>query len=365
MAKKQKPEKLYSKSINWGCRLIALILTILAIYAYGFLIGDITVGPIDLNNFDANMFSDMNEDTMYVIPPLILSAILAILQVIALINVIRLVIGTLTFLGKKESHKMAKKLAKHSKIAFAVVGTAIGVVSISSLDDGMLPEGATGLFVFSGIVAFLIYAAVRYYRWFVVEKKPYVDMIFPVVRDLAFFALPLIALAVVIGETPLGDAIKVFSMLMSGISSDFITMESVETLMLSILEIFMAFLAFAALKAAFKFIPFNNYKKPAASKIVGKFLGMLIYAILFIGGYAASVTFIGGSGDINGVIEVALLHKDLLITLLLFTIGAYVLASVDSDEDRETRLPEKKPELATADAAEDDEAETAEVEAEA
>lgn len=355
MAKqKQKQEKVYIASVNWASLLFGIVLTVLAIYAYSFMLGDITIGAISLNSFDVNEFLEYFEnEQFYVIPQLMIVAVLAVFQLIAMINVIRLFFGTFFFLGKKDSRKMAQKLAKHARIAFAVMATAIGVLTIASMDNGILPEGITTLYVVSGITVGVFYLLVRYYRWFVVDKKPVTEWVFPLVRDLVFFALPAVLLAMFVTATPIGTALKSFELLVSGVSTSGLAYSAaIEGLCFGIFETVLAFLAFSAVKAAMKFLPFDNYKKSAAKKISGKILGMLIFSIIMVAAVAISVSAIANGGiNTDAIIEQVLLNKDILIQLLLLTVGSKVLGSVAAKHDYDDVALAVKPTAAPVAAA--------------
>ena len=337
MAKNVKNEKVYLASVNWGSLLFGIILTVLACYGYSFLIGDVTVGALSLNTFDAELILAYFEaEQFFIIPQMIFLVIFSVFQLIALINVIRLVIGTFGFLGKKDSRKMAMKLAKHAKIAFAVMGTAIAIPTIAAMDNGVLPEGLSTYYVVVGVAAGLCFLAVRYYRWFVVEKKPVLDWVFPLVRDLAFFAIPAVLFVMLLGNTvtPLGSMLHAFEMLMAGGSSTLIQNMYIADLLNGFVDVILLFMCFGTIKAALKFLPFDNYKKTAAKKISGKILATLIWMIIFVACIAVVTTTLEyGEFNTEALIAEILVNKDVLIQLLLFTVGSMVLGGVAQRHD--------------------------------
>ena len=271
------------------------------------------------------------QDQPIVIPQIFFLAALSIFQIIAMINVVRLVIGTLGFFGKKDSRKMAMKLAKHAKIAFAVMGTAVAIPTIASMDDGVLPEGMSTLYVVAGVTVGLYYLLVRFYRWFIVEKKPVTEWVFPLVRDIGFFVIPVVLFSLVLGNvgTPIGDLFRTFELLMAGAQSI-----KAETLIASVIDVILLFLCFSVAKAAMKFLPFDNYKKTAAKKVGGKVLTVFIWMIIFVACEAIAVTTIAtGTMDTDAIIAAVLAKKDILIQLLLFTIGTKVLGAVAQRHD--------------------------------
>ena len=335
MAKKAKSEKVYLASVNWGCLLFGLILTVLAIYAYSFLTADLSIGSVSMTTLSDPAFLENLEDYMQdqpiVIPQIFFLAVLSVFQLIALINVVRLVIGTLGFFGKKDSRKMAMKLAKHAKIAFAVMGTAVAIPTIASMDDGVLPEGMTTLYVVAGVTVGLYYLLVRLYRWFIVEKKPVTEWVFPLVRDIGFFAIPAVLFSLVLGNvgTPIGDMFRTFDLLMAGAHS-----VKVEALVSSAIEIVLLFMCFSTAKAAMKFLPFDNYKKTAAKKVGGKVLAIFIWMIIFVACEAITVTTVAyGTFNTDAIIAEVLANKDILVQLLLFTIGTKILGAVAQRHD--------------------------------
>ena len=341
MAKKVKSEKVYLASVNWGSLLFGLILTVLACYAYSFLMADMSIGYVSMTTLSDPAFLENLEAYMtyqpIVIPQMFFLAFLSIFQLIALINVVRLVIGTLGFFGKKDSRKMAMKLAKHAKIAFAVMGTAVALPTIASLDDGALPEGMTTLYVVAGVAAGLYYLLVRYYRWFVVEKKSVTEWVFPLVRDIGFFAIPVVLFSLVFGEigTPIGDMFRAFDLLMSVSSSNpLLQSANIEALVSGIIDIILVFLCFSVAKAAMKFLPFDNYKKTAAKKVGGKVLAVFIWMVIFVACEAITMTTIAyGDFNTDAIIAEVLANKDILIQLLLFTIGTKILGAVAQRHD--------------------------------
>ena len=250
---------------------------------------------------------------------------------IAFVNVVRLGIGTLGFFGKKDSRKMAMKLAKHAKIAFAVMGTAVAIPTIASMDDGVLPEGMSTLYVVAGVAVVLYYLLVRLYRWFIVEKKPVTEWVFPLVRDIGFFVIPVVLFSLVLGNvgTPIGDLFRTIELLMAGAQSI-----KAETLIASVIDVILLFLCFSVAKAAMKFLPFDNYKKTAAKKVGGKVLAVFIWMVIFVACEAIAVTTIAtGTMDTDAIIAEVLANKDILIQLLLFTIGTKILGAVAQRHD--------------------------------
>ena len=335
MAKKAKSEKVYLASVNWGCLLFGLILTVLAIYAYSLLTADLSIGSVSMTTLSDPAFLENLEDYMQDQPIVIMQifflAVLSVFPLIAGINVVRLVIGTLGFFGKKDSRKMAMKLAKHAKIAFAVMGTAVAIPTIASMDDGVLPEGMSTLYVVAGVAVVLYYLLVRLYRWFIVEKKPVTEWVFPLVRDIGFFVIPVVLFSLVLGNvgTPIGDLFRTIELLMAGAQSI-----KAETLIASVIDVILLFLCFSVAKAAMKFLPFDNYKKTAAKKVGGKVLTVFIWMIIFVACEAIAVTTIAtGTMDTDAIIAAVLAKKDILIQLLLFTIGTKILGAVAQRHD--------------------------------
>ena len=347
MSKKKKNDKVYVKSVNLGTLFLGLFLTVLAIFAYTFLLSDTLafddfklVGATQAEttaymNKIIHLFDNVGEmsdsEIGITLISFIIGVFLSVMMLVTAINVIRLFFGTFGFLGKGDSRKRALKLAKHARIAFGVCGTVIIITGVCSFDDGVFPENIMTLWVVSAIACAVYYLLVRYYRWFVVEKKPVSDWIFPLVHDLACFALPAVFFMMVgnfaayqqfksalleadlIGGTLMGSsAAPTVALAMKGI--------------LAAGECLVLFCAFSSAKAMLKFLPFDNYKRSAGGKISNKFLWAAILLTVMAVTLAVILTSIGGgSFDVDVFLSYLMPNLQPIITLITFTIGAKVL----------------------------------------
>ena len=116
MAKKEKvSNKFIDKKVNYACLALGLLYTILAIFAYSTILDSITFGSLAINASADTMLKIFENEEYYRIFDIIVWAFAAIFQFVALINVIRVVLGWFGFIGKKDSYHMARKLAKLGK----------------------------------------------------------------------------------------------------------------------------------------------------------------------------------------------------------------------------------------------------------
>lgn len=354
MSKKKNNDKVYVKSVNLGTLFLGLLLTVLAIFAYTFLLND-TLAFEDFKLVGAtqaettayvNKIMHLFESTEDVsgleisvtLFSFIIGVFLSVMMLVTAINVIRLFLGTFGFFGKGDSRKRALKLAKHARITFGVCGTVIIITGVCSLDDGVLPENIMALWVVSAIACAVYYLLVRYYRWFVVEKKPVSDWIFPLVHDLACFALPAVFFLVVANPAAyqqFKSALLELSLLSDAVISGYQApmLAAMVKVLFAIGECLVLFCAFSSVKAMMKFLPFDNYKRSAGGKISNKFLWAAIFLAVMVVNLAVMATFIGNDTfDADVFLSYLMPNLQPVIMLITFTIGAKVLNMLGDHE---------------------------------
>ncbi len=346
MAKKVSHEKNVNKKVNLVCLLAALVLVVVAVFAYLTAITSLDFAGVktDISADEIlNIFEAIAEEDTTQIPKLfvlMLIVAISIMQIIALINVIRLVIGWFGFLGDKDSLKMAKKLSKHAKISFGVMATAISIHVLAACDNGKLDPSATGLFVVTGIMMLVCYLATRYYRYFVVEKRELTDWLFDVIRDVFYFAFPIFLFGY-IGMTFVADFVGSFTILMN--ASQAVMLEKGISAMMSSLIQFVTMLALLGIvKNTVKFMPFDNYKRAAWKRINGKYRTAVILPFVFTLMAAITLTFIKyESFNTDYVVSYLTSNLGLIIKLLVAAIAVSVVAIGSDEYTDETKIAEK------------------------
>lgn len=350
-------EKVYSGKINIACLLIGLVLTVLAIYAYTTLGSyDILGVGSDMDMSDAEALVESIETNPSIIVGLIFYFIVAIVVLVAAISLLRLIIGWFFFLFKikNDSRRMAKKLAKHAKIAFGVMGSMIFAHILASADNGVFPSEAKTLCIVTAVAAGIMYLAVRYYRWFVVEKREVTDFVFIIIRDAVSVALVVIAFGLVgtkfLGD--MGDGMKV--LVNSSSVSNARSEEAFCKIVDAVIDMAMMFFVCGMFKSTLKFMPFDNYNKPAYKRAYSRYIPMTIVVFLLV--ISKAVTSVGLTGgatmDSNAIIEMVKENIDIVVKLVILTVSSHLLALVEDDEIRDVKLAVAAPATAPAPEAE-------------
>ena len=335
-------DKVYDFKVNLGCLVLALILFVMAAYGFSLLSGDLDIGGISIMLDNAeDVLETLTESfesapRMDLLFALIFIAACEIINLIVIINLIRMFLGWFGFIGKRDSRRMAVKLAKHAKIAFGSMGLIITELLFATLDEGVIPENIKTYFILVGVVLLLTYLLVRFYRWFVVERYYVTDFIFTLIKDLAFLALPILLFSM-ISKTVMGDLFDGFTKMVQTLSWDttnFLGMAVVAELFEALIGLIMFFYTISIVRKLMKFVPFNNYRKSYSAKVNGRMVGMIILtALVVVSSGITSVAIATGTVDVSGIVDALLLKKDLLIQLLLITIGTFVLGGVDKSSD--------------------------------
>lgn len=348
-------EKVYSRKINIACLLIGLVLTVLAIYAYTTL-GDYSILGVgsDMDMSDAEALVESLETNPSIIIGLIFYFIVAIVVLVAAISLLRLIIGWFFFFGKKDSRRMAKKLAKHAKIAFGVMGSMIFAHILASADNGVFPSEAKTLCIVTAVAACVVYLAVRYYRWFVVEKREVTDFVFIIIRDAVSVALVVIAFGLVgtkfLGD--MGDGMKV--LVNSSSVSNARSEEAFCKILDAVIDMAMMFFVCGMFKSTLKFMPFDNYNKPAYKRAYSRYIPMTIVVFLLVISKAVTTVGLtaGSTMDSNTIIEMIKDNIDIVVKLVILTVSSHLLALVEDDEIGDVKLAVAAPAPASAPEAE-------------
>lgn len=356
MAKKKvavKAEKVVDTRVNLVSLAIAVVLFAVAAFGYSATLNpELAILGISFS-IDATQITELFEGYVLVrdIIGFVFVLICAIFQLIALIKLIVQFFKLFGFFGKKDVNVMKTKLSKYAKAVFGTIGLELTILIIASYDNGVLSPNASTLMILTGVLFFGLYGLTRYYRWFVQEKRYWLDCLFEGLKDALFIAGPIFLLTLIdnrflgtLGE----DLFKAYGML----STDFITMSAVSGIMNGVATIIYMFITLALMRKVLKLMPFNNYKK-SAYDTKGRYITLFVFSVLF-------AVFTGITGSINnGVLNTDALVPALIPALLaalpyLFAmIGICVAGGINEKETA-------KVEYVEIDDGEDEEVEEAE-----
>ena len=377
MAKKKvavKTEKVVDKRVNLVSLLIAVVLFAVAAFGYS------TTGSADLDILGikfatvAEQMTGMFEGYVFVrdVIGLVFVLICSIFQIIVLIKLIVQFFKLFGFLGKKDVNVMKKKLANYAKAVFSTIGLELTILIIASYDNGALSTNASTLMILTGVLFFVIYGLTRYYRWFVQEKRYWLDCLFEGLKDALFIAGPIFLLSLIdsrflgtLGE----DLFKAYGKL----STDFITISAISGIMNGVATIIYMFITLGLMRKVLKLMPFNNYKK-SAYDTKGRYIALFVLSVLFSASMAVTASV--NNGNISGDAIVPALLPALLTTLpYLFAMVGICVASgineketakveyveIDDGEDEDVEEAEEAPEAEETEEATEVEAPVAEI----
>ncbi len=368
MAKKLVPaEKVVDKKVNLVSMLIAIVLFGIAAFGY-----TATTAP-DLDVLGVKFAISADEVTAmfegYVfardIVGLVFVFICLLMQLVALIRLVIMFFKLFGFLGKKDVNVMKKKLSKFGKSAFGVMALEITVLVIASYDNGVFSQNATTFMVLAGILFFALYALVRFYRWFVLEKRYWLDCLFEVLKDALFIACPIFLLSLFDARFLGTFGEKLFTMY-GRLEAEFISKTAITEVISGAATIILMFMTHGLMRKTMKTMVFNNYKR-SAYDIKGKYIALFVISFLFAAGIGA-IPMINASG-FNTDALVPMLLSALLTTLpyLLAMVGICVCSGVEEQETTkremvEVEVPDEEPAeiAATEETEEETVAETAE-----
>ena len=345
MAKKQKAEKVIVKGFGLISFVIAVALFVLFNYAsnlliaqgnsiFGFsfeLLQEIAEKPeIVEGMFNAdNMGPHVVFGLMFIILELILAIILAI-------KTITLFFGLFGFIGKKDAKVVAKKLSKYAKSALAGVAIVIFGLLLFAADDGNLSKDFGDLTLYAGIAFGVLYVLVRFYRWFIASKRPILDSVFEVVKDVVYIGSLIILISFIeigfLGEFKTIQTITNTHVIDGGIIQD----QMIASIMSMCVSVFQFFIITSMMRKTLRLLPFNNYKRTAYGKLKGGFIAYFIITLIMSVLALIMGDLIAGTFDAANILPLAL---DLLLMILPQLLAMVAVIVADSIE-------EEKPEFA-------------------
>lgn len=335
MAKKRvavKTEKVVDTRVNLVSLAIAVVLFAVAAFGYSATLDpELAILGIPFA-FDANQITGMFEGYVFVrdVIGLVFVIICAIFQIIALIKLIVQFFKLFGFLGKKDVNVMKAKLSKYAKAVFGTIGLELTILIIASYDNGVLSANASTLMILTGVLFFVLYGLTRYYRWFVCEKRYWLDCLFEGLKDVLFIAGPIFLLTLIdnrflgtLGE----DLFKAYGML----STDFITISAVSGIINGVATIIYMFITLALMRKVLKLMPFNNYKK-SAYDTKGRYITLFVFSVLFAVFAGIMGAFKNGTTDTAAIVPA--LIPALLTTLpyLFAMVGICVAGGINEKE---------------------------------
>ena len=297
MAKKRiavKTEKVVDKKVNLVSLLIAVVLFAVAAFGYTTII-DPTLEILGVSfSISADQVTSMFEGYVFVrdVVGLVLVFICLIFQIIVLIKLISQFFKLFGFLGKKDVNVMKKKLSNYAKAVFGSLGLEITVLLIASYDNGALSPNASTLMILAGVLFFALYGLTRFYRWFVVEKRYWLDCLFEFLKDALFIAGPIFLLSL-IDNTFIGTLGDNLFKAYGELSSDFILISAITGIINGVASIIYMFITLALMRKVMKLMPFNNYKK-SAYDTKGRYITLFVLSVLFAASMAITSTLNSG-----------------------------------------------------------------------
>ena len=335
MAKKKvavKTEKVVDKKVNLVSLAIAVVLFDVAAFGYSTILNpELAILGVSFS-ISADQVTSMFTGYVLVrdVIGLALVLICSIFQIIVLIKLIVQFCKLFSFLGKKDVNATKKNLANYAKGVFGSLGLEITVLLIASYDNGALSPNASTLMILTGVLFFALYGLTRYYRWFVEEKRYWLDCLFEGLKDALFIAGPIFLLSLIdsrflgkLGE----DLFKAYGKL----STDFITISAVSGIINGVATLIYMFITLGLMRKVLKLMPFNNYKK-SAYETKGRYITLFVLSVLFSAGMAITSTV--NNGNLNADAIVPAFIPALLTTLpyLLAMIGICVGSAINEKE---------------------------------
>ena len=334
MAKKKivKTQKVVDNKVNLVSLAIAVVLFAVAAFGYSTTLNpELAILGIPFA-IDATQITKMFEGYIFVrdVIGLVFVLICAIFQIIALIKLIVQFFKLFGFLGKKEVNVMKAKLSKYAKAVFGTIGLELTILIIASYDNGVLSPNASTLMILTGVLFFVLYGLTRYYRWFVQEKRYWLDCLFEGLKDALFIAGPIFLLSLIDGRFlgTLGeDLLKAYG----NLSTDFITISAISGIMNGAATIIYMFITLGLMRKTLKLMAFNNYKK-SAYDTKGRYIALFVLSVLF--GASMAITSSVNNGNINGDAIVPALIPALLAALpyLFAMVGICIASSINEKE---------------------------------
>lgn len=309
MAKKKiavSAEKVIDKKVNLASLVIAVLLFAVAAFGYSA-VNNPNLDILGLTFSTAGeQITEMFAGYVLVrdVIALVLVLICMILQIVILIKLIVQFFKLFGFLGKKDVNVMKTKLSKYAKAVFGTIGLELTILIITSYDNGVLPPNASTLMILAGVLFFALYGLTRYYRWFVLEKRYWLDCLFEGLKDALFIACPIFLLSL-IDSRFLGAFGDVLFTMYGNMTSEFITATAISNVMNGAASILLMFITLGLMRKTMKLMVFNNYKK-SAYDVKGRYIALFVIAFLF-------ATF----GGVTGMVNSGGFATDMLVSTLL------------------------------------------------
>lgn len=347
-------EKVVDKRVNLVSLAIAIVLFAVAAFGYSTTLNpELEILGIAFA-IDAEQITKMFEGYIFVrdIIGLVFVFICAIFQLIALIKLIVQFFKLFGFLGNKDVNVMKAKLANYAKAVFGTIGLELTILIIASYDNGALSPNASTLMILTGVLFFALYGLIRYYRWFVEEKRYWLDCLFEGLKDALFIAGPIFLLSLIDGRF-LGQFGEDLFKAYGNLGTDFITVSAISGIVNGAATIIYMFITLGLMRKVLKLMAFNNYKK-SAYDTKGRYIALFVLSVLFAASMA--VTSSVNNGNISADAIVPALIPALLPTLpYLFAMIGICVASgineketakveyieIDDGEDEETEATEE------------------------
>ncbi len=342
--KKVVHEQVIDKKVNLASLLIAIVLFGVAAFGY------VTLGATDLDVLGVKFTISADEITAlfsgYIFAKdvigLIFVLLCSIFSLVVLIKLIIMFFKLIGFFGKKDVEVMKKKLSKFAKSAFGAMAMEITVLIIASYDNGALSQNAALLMILAGVLFFALYGLTRYYRWFVLEKRYWLDCLFEGLKDVLFIACPIFLLTMIDGRF-LGTFADELYIMYGQVSTDYLSSKQFTVIFENAATIVLMFLTLGLMRKTMKLMAFNNYKK-SAYQVKGKYIAMFVIAFLFAA-LKPVIAALASESFSTDIIAPALLSAVVAVLPYLFAmvgicIGSAInekeTAKVETEENAET-----------------------------
>ena len=260
-----------------------------------------------------------------------------ILVIILAFKTIFLFFGLFGFIGKKDAKVVAKKLAKYTKSALGGVATVIFGLLIFACDDGVLSEDFGTLTLYAGIAFGVMYVLVRFYRWFIASKRPILDCVFDVVKDLVFIG-SLIILISFINVGFLADFKLIQTYFYVDVVEGIMQNQMIGVLMAMVVSVFQFFIITSIMRKTLRLLPFNNYKRSAYGKLKGGFIAYFVITVIMSILALVMGDIIAGTFDTANILPLVL---DLIVMVLpqLLAMVAVCVACLIEEQDNKFAYP--------------------------
>lgn len=344
---KQKKEKVMIKGLGFVSFAIALVLFIVACWGNSIFNNESNaILGITMNDV-AKLLEDIENITpdFKTILSIIFVFFCAIVSIILTIKFIGLFFGLLGFIGKKDSYVVAKKLSKYAKNALGAMAIEIFGMLLYALDDGVIGKDATTFMIVVGVIFAVLYILVRFYRWFIVEKREIADIIFALLKDGIYIASLLFLFSFINLKTlPLILEIQTYFNL--GDEAFMINLIS-SSIMDLVLNVITFLILTSLMRKTVRLLPFNNYKRDVYSKLNGGYITLFVFATLFSVMGVVVMPIINATFDSANIVPTVISVVLDVIPYLFVMVATCLLGAVEDFHSTEIKL--KLPEVKVVD----------------